>query len=91
MGDYGQPELTDEQVAQIGRVDILLTRWLDWSLGLIAQLKPKVVIPMHADRPDAAMTSLKGLTQKDVSEMEFKASTLPRELQCILLKAERGD
>lgn len=90
MADYGQKELADEQVQQIGRVDILLTRWLDWTPGLIAQLRPRVILPMHADRPDAFMASLKGFTQKDTSKIEFKAGALPREMQCILLKPSRG-
>jgi L-ascorbate metabolism protein UlaG (beta-lactamase superfamily) len=90
MADYGQPELTDEQVAQIGRVDILMTRWLTWTRGLLAQVKPKIVLPMHADQSDAFKAGLKGFKQLNTSTVEFDANTLPAEMQCVLLKPSRG-
>jgi L-ascorbate metabolism protein UlaG (beta-lactamase superfamily) len=89
MGDYGQKELLDEQLQQIGKVDILMTRWLDWTPKLLEQIKPKVVIPMHAEKPDAFMNSLKGFTQMNASDIEFEVSTLPKEMKCILLKPSR--
>jgi len=89
MADYGQAELTPEQIEQMGRVDILLTRWLGWTPKLLALVKPRVVIPMHADRPDASMLAMKGFKQVDGSAVEFNSASLPRELQCILLKPSR--
>ena len=58
MGDYGQARLTDEQLAQIGKVDILLTPWGNWTKALIDQLKPKVIFPMHHAHADDYMRSL---------------------------------
>ena len=89
MADYGQEELTAEQIEQMGRVDILLTRWLNWTPRLLVQVKPRVVIPMHADRPDATMAGLKGFRQLDGSTIEFDSATLPKEQECILLKGSR--
>jgi L-ascorbate metabolism protein UlaG (beta-lactamase superfamily) len=89
MADYGQAELTAEQIEQMGRVDILLTRWLEWTPKLLEQLKPSVVIPMHAEQPDAFMRSLKGFKQLDGSVIEYSSATLPKEQQCILLKPSR--
>lgn len=54
MGDFGQDELSEEQLDSIGDVDILLipvggiytvdpkTAW-----HIVSQLEPKIVIPMH--------------------------------------------
>jgi len=86
MGDYGQKMLYDEQLAKIGRVDILLTPWGDWALPLLSRLKPKVVIPMHHTTADQ-MKNVKGFTQIDVSEVEFKSNALPSEMKVIMLKA----
>lgn len=89
VADYGQQELTVEQLEQMGRVDILLTRWLGWTPRLLDQVKPKVVIPMHAERPDALMLGLKGFKQLDGSVVEYNSATLPKEQECILLKSSR--
>lgn len=54
MGDFGQSELSDEQVAAIGQPDVLLipvggTYTVDGTQAkhIIAQLQPHIVIPMH--------------------------------------------
>jgi L-ascorbate metabolism protein UlaG (beta-lactamase superfamily) len=99
-GDNGQV-LSDKQVAQIGRVDILLTNWDDDPLEMtfdvldkvIDQLKPKVVIPMHHVLVDEFMTRRKGFIDHrvdNVTEVEFKANTLPSEMQVILIKPALG-
>jgi len=88
MGDYGQPELTDEQTAQIGRTDILMTPWGNWAPRLIEQLKPRVVLPMHHTRTEQ-VRDLKGfmdLTDK-TSELEYTKMTIPSEMQVIMLGA----
>jgi L-ascorbate metabolism protein UlaG (beta-lactamase superfamily) len=86
MGDYGQPELTDEQLAQVGRVDILMTPWGNFALKLIEQLKPKVVLPIHHTTADQ-VKNVKGFTQMDnTSELEFIPKTLPSEMKVIMLK-----
>ena len=89
MGDYGlQEKIYDEQLAKIGRVDILMTPWGDFIPGIISQLKPKVVLPMHHSTVDQ-VKNIKGfmdMTNK-TSEVEFTAKTLPSEMQVIMLKA----
>lgn len=58
LGDLGQQELTEEQIAQIGEVDILLipvggTYTIDGKQAtvIISQLEPKIIIPMHYKLP----------------------------------------
>jgi L-ascorbate metabolism protein UlaG (beta-lactamase superfamily) len=88
MGDYGQPELADEQVAQFGRTDILMTPWGNWAPRLIEQLKPRVVIPMHHTHAEQ-VKDLKGFLDlsNKTSELEYTMKTLPAEIQVIMLKA----
>lgn len=54
LGDLGQSKLTEEQVAQIGEVDILLipvggvyTIDSKQAANIVSQLEPKIIIPMH--------------------------------------------
>lgn len=54
MGDFGQKELTPEQLTLIGDVDILLlpvggvyTITGKEAAGIVNQIEPKIVIPMH--------------------------------------------
>lgn len=54
LGDLGQNVLTEEQVAQIGEVDILLipvgsvyTINSKAASDIVSQLEPKIIIPMH--------------------------------------------
>lgn len=54
LGDLGQSKLTEEQVAQIGEVDILLvpvggiyTIDAKAASNIVSQLEPKIIIPMH--------------------------------------------
>jgi L-ascorbate metabolism protein UlaG (beta-lactamase superfamily) len=91
LGDYGQPELSEEQAEQIGRVDVLMTRWMDWTPAVISRLKPRIVLPMHAGQPDAYMAGLKGFRQLESSTVEVVAGALPAEMECILLKSSRGE
>jgi len=93
-GDHGT-ELTNEQVSQIGRVDILMTNWDDDPAEMtfeildkvINQLKPKVVIPMHHLRVDEFLTSRKGFVRLETNEAEFKADSLPSETKFVLFKS----
>jgi L-ascorbate metabolism protein UlaG (beta-lactamase superfamily) len=88
MGDYGQPELNDEQVEQIGRVDILMTPWGNWAPRLIEQTKPRIVLPMHHTHAEQ-VKDLKGFIDlsNKTSELEYAVKTLPSETQVIVLKA----
>ena len=54
LGDLGQPQLTEEQIAQISETDILLipvgsvyTIGSKAAAAIVAQLEPNIVIPMH--------------------------------------------
>lgn len=54
LGDLGQAKLTEEQVAQLGQTDILLvpvggiyTIAAKGASDIVAQLEPKIIIPMH--------------------------------------------
>lgn len=54
LGDLGQFKLTEEQVTQIGQVDILMipvggiyTINSKQAAEIVAQLEPKIIIPMH--------------------------------------------
>lgn len=58
MGDFGQKELTDFQLEQIGEVDILMvpvggiyTIDAKGALRVLTQLEPKITIPMHYALP----------------------------------------
>lgn len=54
LGDFGQKELTEEQVEKIGEIDVLMipvggiyTISAKESFKIMGQLKPKITIPMH--------------------------------------------
>lgn len=100
-GDLGHP-LTDEQVAGIGRVDVLLipvggffTVDAKVATDVCNRLDPKVVVPMHFqnDRcqfPIAGVEDFlqgkQSVTRSDSSEAEFKAGALPAATEIVVLK-----
>lgn len=54
LGDLGQSRLTEEQITQIGEIDILLVPvgsvyTIDGKTAceIVSQLEPKIIIPMH--------------------------------------------
>lgn len=54
LGDIGQSQLTEEQIAQIGDVDIVFipvgaiyTIGAKAAANIISQLEPKIIIPIH--------------------------------------------
>jgi L-ascorbate metabolism protein UlaG (beta-lactamase superfamily) len=58
LGDLGQDKLTEQQIQEIDRVDILLipvgsvyTINAKEAAGIVAQLEPRIVIPMHYGLP----------------------------------------
>ena len=101
LGDLGH-SLSDQQVAEVGKVDILLlpvggNYTIDARVAteVSSKLAPKVVIPMHfkndrCDFPIAGVEKfLKGkeeVSKLDASEAEFKAGELPAMTQIIVLK-----
>lgn len=95
LGDFGQKQLTDEQLEQIGQVDILMipvggTFTIDSSGAqrVIGQIEPKIVIPMHYSLPKLAVDLdgvdkfLKAMGKKEIEPQDklvIKASALPKE------------
>lgn len=67
-GDLGQPLLLDRQIEEIGSVDILMipvggffTIAAKEAVGIINQLEPKIVIPMHYKVPGLLIKELDGV------------------------------
>jgi L-ascorbate metabolism protein UlaG (beta-lactamase superfamily) len=101
FGDLGH-ELTAEQVAEIGSVDVLLLPvggfyTIDAAVAskVVDELKPKVVIPMHfntdkCDLPiagvDEFLRGKKDVAQPGVSEVDLKAGDLPSATRITVLK-----
>jgi L-ascorbate metabolism protein UlaG (beta-lactamase superfamily) len=58
LGDFGQKELTPEQLDKIGEVDILMipiggvfTISAKEAVKIMSQIEPKIIIPMHYQLP----------------------------------------
>jgi len=93
LGDLGRP-FTRRQLAQIGRVDILMTPWdnnnitmtFDKLSEVLTQLNAKIVLPIHHVLVDEFITSRSNFKKVDVSEMEFHQNTLPPTPEIILMK-----
>ena len=95
LGDFGQKQLTDDQLEKIGTVDILMipvggTYTIDGSEAtkVIGQIEPKVVIPMHYELPglkfklDNVSKFLKAMGKNSIEPQDkftIKASALPKE------------
>jgi len=101
LGDLGH-QLSDSQLAELGKVDVLLTPvggfyTIDAKVAtqLGDRLKPKVIIPMHyktdkCDYPIAGVEEFlrgkKEVSRLDASQVEFKAGELPPSTQVVVLK-----
>ena len=103
MGDFGQKQLTDEQLEKIDGVDVLMIpvgggdSTIDSSTAqkIIAQIEPKVVIPMHYALPkskaklDDLAKFLKTMGKPSIAPQDkliIKASTLVKdEMQIVVL------
>ncbi len=95
LGDLGQAQLTDEQLEKIGRVDILMipvggvyTISGAEAAKIIAQIEPKIVIPMHYALPklkvelDDLAKFLKSMGKSDITPVDkltIKQKELPKE------------
>lgn len=93
MGEFGQKQLTDEQLEAIGRCDILMipvggkyTINGAEALKIIGQIEPKIVIPMHYALPklnvdiDGVEDFLKAIGKNSIEPVDkftVKMSTLP--------------
>lgn len=101
LGDLGHA-LSDKDVAEVGKVDILLvpvggffTIDARVATAVSGKLAPKVIIPMHFKNdklayPIAAVDDFikgkSGVTQPNASEVEFKRGKLPAATQIVVLK-----
>ena len=94
LGDLGQNKLTDEQVEQIGDVDILFipvggryTIDSKEAAEVVKQIEPKIIVPMHYKVPglnidiDGPQKFLKeiGLKPEEVETYRIAAKNLPTE------------
>lgn len=68
LGDFGQAALDDEQLEVIGNVDVLFvpvggTYTIDAkkAVHVIAQIEPKIVVPMHYKIPNITIPKLEGV------------------------------
>ena len=95
LGDFGQKELTAEQVEKIGECDVLMipvggvyTISGQEAPKIISQIEPKIVIPMHYHLPKLKLKLenvdkfLKAMGQKEISpqpKLLLKEKDLPQE------------
>lgn len=101
LGDLGQKKLTQEQVEQLSSCDVLLipvgsvyTISGGDAPGIIAQLEPKIVIPMHYKLPglkfslDDVGVFLSTMGKEnlgDVPKLSLSRERLPEELEVVVL------
>ncbi len=104
LGDLGQKQLTDEQIDKIGAVDILMIpvggEYTIDSAGaskIIAQIEPKIVVPMHYSLPklklkidgvDKFLKTMGKPSIQPVDKLTVKTSTLPKDgMEIVVLQA----
>lgn len=102
LGDLGQESLTEEQVARIGEVDILLipvggVYTIDGKVAakIVSQLEPKIIIPMHYKLAglkfelEGVDNFLKEMGTEGVTEeakLSITKDRLPEEPQVVVLR-----
>lgn len=94
LGDLGQEKLEDHQVDLIGAVDILLipvggkyTISYKEAVGVVGQIEPKVIIPMHYKvaglniniEPADKFIKEMGLTPETSDKFKISKKSLPQE------------
>ncbi len=94
VGDLGQHELTPEQIELIGGVDILMvpvgsvyTINGKEAVGIVKQIEPKIIIPMHykvsgltvkLEGPETFLKEI-GIKPEEVESFKIAAKALPQE------------
>jgi len=103
LGDLGQEALTTEQIEELGNVDVLLipvggfyTIDAPTAAKIVAQIEPKIVIPMHYATEGLTIKSLEGVdkflkemakeTGEKLAKLAITKEKLPEELQLVLLE-----
>jgi len=101
LGDLGQSKLTEEQLTQIGEVDILLvpvggmyTIDSKQATNIVSQLEPRIIIPMHY-KIEGLKFELEGVERflKEMGaegvvaqpKLSISSEKLPEEPQVVLL------
>lgn len=95
LGDFGQKELSGEQIESIGDVDILMiptggTYTIDsrTAAKIISQIEPKIVIPMHYQIPklrlklegiDKFLKAMGSKSTESQNKLSIKNKDLPSE------------
>lgn len=102
LGDLGQEKLDEKQVEEIGDIDILLvpvggnyTINYKEAIGIISQIEPKIIIPMHykikdlkidLDGSEKFVKEL-GLTPEKVDKYKIAKKLLPlEEMKLVMLE-----
>lgn len=104
LGDLGQRKLEENQVEQLSTCDILLipvggvyTIDAKSASDIIAQLEPKIVIPMHyrieglkfdLDPVDKFLVAFGKEKQETVSKLSVSKERLPQELEIVILQKQ---
>lgn len=102
LGDLGQHQLTDQQLEEIGDVDVLLvpvggtyTINAAEAAKVTAQLEPKVIIPMHykieglkfdLDTVDHFLKEMGKEDVQPVGKLSVSSDKLPEEAQVVVLE-----
>lgn len=103
LGDLGQKELTADQLEKIGNIDILMipiggtyTISAKEALKIMAQIEPKIIIPMHYQVPrlnlklekiDKFLKMLSIRSVESLAKLSIKKRDLsPEEAKIIVLK-----
>ena len=102
LGDLGH-QLSDEQISEIGPVDVLLVPvggifTIDAKIAtkLCDRLKPKIIIPMHfmdgkchfpIAGVDEFLRGKENLNRLDTSEIEIRSEELPSVTRIVVLKS----
>jgi L-ascorbate metabolism protein UlaG (beta-lactamase superfamily) len=101
LGDLGQPQLTEQQVRELGHPDVLMipvggTTTIDGlqARGILTQLQPKLVLPMHyrtdrtpANEPLAPVDDFIGRSPSSPlpNVLKLKKSDLPADQPGVLV------
>lgn len=102
LGDLGQAQLSDEQLEAIGDVDVLLipvgsVYTIDGGAAakIVAQIEPKVIIPMHYSQPGLKVNLepvdhfLKEMGKEGMTpaaKLSVSADKLPEEAEVVVLE-----
>lgn len=94
LGDLGQDKLDDKQIEEIGDIDVLMvpvggnyTIDAKEAAGVVGQIEPKIVIPMHykikdltveVSGPDKFLKEI-GLSPEKVDKLKIAKKNLPVE------------